>query len=259
MAQRKEASVQALDKALTVLEHLSRVEGDIDLSSLAHALGLPKTTLLRLLSTLKQHNFVQQDEQSRRFRLGWALIYLGQAAGRAFDLVSIVRPHLERLARQTGETANLVLLDGEHALYVDQVVSPSIIRGVPAVGSPLGLHCTSAGKVLLAFQDPDRLEPTLKGLELSRLTSKTITDRRQFRRELERIRAQGYAVDDEETELGGCCVAAPIRDREGKALAAVSIMGPTHRVNPASLPHLAEIVRATAAEISAALGYRPAG
>ena len=257
VAERKENSVQVLEKALTVLEHLSRIDGDIDLSSLAHALSLPKTTLLRLLATLKRHHIVQQDEQSRRFRLGWALIHLGEAAGRAFNLAGLAHPHLERLAAQSGETANLILLDGEHAMYVDQVVSPSIIRGVPAVGTPLGLHCTAAGKVLLGFLPEQESAELIRRMRLKRLTEKTITDPARLRAELERVRRQGYAVDGEETELGGCCVAAPIRDRQGKVMAAVSIMGPTHRVNPGSIPRLARIVMSTAAEISQKLGYKP--
>jgi len=259
VAERRENSVQALEKALTVLEYLSRIEGDIDLSSLAHALALPKTTLLRLLTTLKRHHFVQQDEQTRRFRLGWSLIHLGQAAGRAFDLAGLARPLLERLAGQSGETANLILLDGEHAMYVDQVASPNIIRGVPAVGAPLGLHCTAAGKVLLGFRPEAESAAILRRLGLPRLTEKTITDAGRLAAELELVRRQGYAVDDEETELGGRCVAAPIRDRRGAVTAAVSIMGPAHRVNPSSIPRLARMVLATAGEISGKLGYQAAG
>lgn len=257
VAAKKENSVQALEKALAVLEYLSRIEGDIDLSSLAQALALPKTTLLRLLATLKKRHFVQQDEQSRRFRLGWALIHLGQAAGRAFDLAGLAHPVLERLAGRSGETANLILLDGEHAVYVDQVVSASIIRGVPAVGAPLGLHCTAAGKVLLSFEPEEQRAAILRRLRLVRLTQKTITEPSLLAEELERTRRRGFAVDDEETELGGRCVAAPVRDRRGKVVAAVSIIGPAHRVNPESIPRLARMVVAAADEISGKLGYEP--
>jgi IclR family acetate operon transcriptional repressor len=259
LADRKEAYVKALDKALTVLEHFNRIEGDIDLSSLAKALHMPKTTLLRLLTTFKHHHFVQQDEQSRRFRLGWALIHLGQTASRAFNLAGLAHPHLERLAGQSGETANLILREDEHAIYVDQVVSPNIIRGVPAVGTPLDLHCTAAGKALLGFLPEAASAHLLSRLHLQRLTEKTITDPAKLRAELERVRRQGYAVDDEETELGGRCVAAPIYNQDGKVMAAVSIMGPTHRVNRGSIPRLAQMVMATAGEISRALGFEPAG
>jgi IclR family KDG regulon transcriptional repressor len=256
MQDTRENSVRALEKALTVLEHLSKLEQDIDLATLTQQLDMPKTTLLRLLNTLKKHNFVQQDERSRRYRLGWALIYLGQAANRVFDVVEFIHPYLERLSRRSGETANLVFLDRNHAVYVDQVVSDSIIRGVPAVGAPLGLHCTAAGKVLLSCQADDVITEILAQTDLTALTDKTITDLQQLRRELKRVREQGCAVDDEETEPGGRCVAAPIFGRQGSLIGAISIVGPTNRVNPETIPALSEMVRSAARGISRALGHR---
>jgi IclR family KDG regulon transcriptional repressor len=252
----KQRSVSALDKALNVLERLSLLDADIDLGSLAREVRLPKSTLLRLLTTLKTHNLIHQDERTRRFRLGWALIYLGRAANRAFSLVELAHPFLERLARQIGETANLVLLERNHAVYVDQVVSDSIIRGVPPVAARLGLHCTAAGKVLLSFQPPDRLERILTQIRLKALTAKTITDPARLRKALRRVRRQGYAVDDEESEIGGRCVGAPVRDREGRVIAAVSVVGPSSRFTRATIPGHIRSVLAVTGEISRSLGYR---
>jgi IclR family KDG regulon transcriptional repressor len=252
----KQGSVSALEKALNVLEHMSSLEADIDLGSLARALRLPKSTLLRLLTTLKRHNLVHQDERTRRFRLGWALIYLGRAANQAFSLVELVHPFLQRLSKQVGETANLVLLERNHAVYVDQVVSDSIIRGVPPVGAELGLHCTAAGKVLLAFQPPDRRERILAQIPLPELTAKTITDPAHLRQALRRVQRQGYAVDDEESEVGGRCVAAPLRDKEGRVVAALSIVGPSSRFRRTAMPVLLRSVLGATAEISRHLGYQ---
>ena len=251
----KQNSVRALEKALTVLEHLSRIEQDIDLATLTQQLDMPKTTLLRLLNTLKKHNFVQQDDRSRRYRLGWALIYLGQAANRVFDIVEFIHPYLEKLSRQSGETANLVFLDRNHAVYVDQVVSDNIIRGVPAVGAPLGLHCTAAGKVLLCWQPEEVMEQILEHTELPGLTKKTITEQHSLRVELEKIRKQGWAMDDEESELGGRCVAAPVFEKKGTLAASISVVGPANRVNPDTIPALSALLVKTAAEISRALGH----
>jgi IclR family KDG regulon transcriptional repressor len=257
----EEGSVRALDKALSVLEHLSRYDRDVDLATLTREMRMPKTTILRLLGTLRRHNLVHQDGQTKRFRLGWALIYLGRAASRVFNLVDFIHPYLERLSRSSGETANLVFLDRDRAVYVDQVVSDNIIRGVPAVGAPLGLHCTASGKALLSAHSPQRLEQTLEGLQLYRLTAKTITDAGELRRQIERAREQGVAFDDEESELGGRCVAAPVFGNEGTLVGAISVMGPTNRVNPETFPGLTALVRETAGEISTALGFRqgPAG
>ena len=255
MDKSRQNSVRALEKALAVLEHLSKIEGDIDLATLTQRLDMPKTTLLRLLNTLKKHNFVQQDERSRRYSLGWALIYLGQAANKVFNIVEFIHPYLEKLSRRSGETANLVFLDRDHAVYVDQVVSDNIIRGVPAVGAPLGLHCTAAGKVLLGWQSEEVVEQFLKHAEMHRLTNKTITQRQALRRELEQIRKQGWALDDEESELGGRCVAAPVFGKEGSLVAAISVMGPANRINSDTIPDLSTLLVKTAGQISHALGH----
>ena len=255
MENSKQSSVRALEKALSILEHLSRIGEDIDLATLTQQLDMPKTTLLRLLNTLKKHNFVQQDERSRRYRLGWALIYLGQAANKVFNIVEFIHPYLDKLSRRSGETANLVFLDRNHAVYVDQVVSDNIIRGVPAVGAPLGLHCTAAGKVLLGWQSEEVVEQILKHAELHGLTDKTITERQALRLELERIRQQGWALDDEESELGGRCVAAPVFGKEGSLVAAISVMGPANRVNSDTIPALSDVLVTIAGEISQALGH----
>jgi DNA-binding IclR family transcriptional regulator len=252
-------SVKALDKSLLILEMLANTAGEIDLSTLTRQTQIPKSTLLRLLSTLKNHNFVLQDPKSRRFRLGWALIYLGKAAEKSFDLIHVVHPYLEELAVQTGETASLVLLDGDQAVYVDQVTSSSIIRGNPPVGTPLHLHCTSSGKMLLsAFSEQD-FEAFLRRAKLIKKTEKSIVVPAALREEIKRVQRQGYAFDDEETEIGGRCAAAPVFDREGKMVASISVVGPSTRIRQSDLASLAGSVKRAADGASAALGYRPEG
>ena len=248
-------TVRTLEKALTVVEYLGTLNEDIDLASLSKELKMPKSSLLRLLKTLHKHNFVQKDERSGRYSLGWNLIYLGHAAGRTFDIVNFVHPFLERLALQSGETSSHVFLQGNQLVYIDQVVSKNVIRGVPVVGANLGLHCTAAGKVLLSFQTEERLEEILGQVELKRRTEITITDPQKLRREMIRIREQGFAVDDEETEYGGRCVAAPFFNKKGDLAGAITIMGPINRVNFDTLSYLSELVRDTAREISQALGH----
>jgi IclR family KDG regulon transcriptional repressor len=248
-------TVRTLEKALAVIEYLSTLNDDIDLASLAIALKMPKTSLLRLLKTLNSHNYVQKDERSGRYSLGWGLIYLGHVASQTFNLVNFVHPFLERLALQSGETANHVFLQGNHLVYIDQVVSKNVIRGVPVVGTNLSWRCTAAGKVLLSFQTEEKLEEILGQVELKRQTEKTITEPQQLRREVIRIREQGFALDDEETEYGGRCVAAPFFNKKGDLAGAISILGPISRINSDTISYLSELVRDTAREISQALGH----
>jgi IclR family KDG regulon transcriptional repressor len=250
------SSVKSLDKSLRILEILANTPGEIDLSTLTKQTLIPKSTLLRLLNTLKNHNFVLQDPKSRRFRLGWALIHLGKAAEKSFDLIHTVHPYLEDLASKTGETASLVLLDVDHAVYVDQVAGSSIIRGNPPVGTPLQLHCTSSGKVLLsAFPEKD-LESFIRRTKLTKKTEKSIVDPNVLREEIKRIQKQGYALDDEETEIGGRCAGAPVYDKEGKTVASISVVGPSTRIRRSDLASLAGLVKKVADQASAALGFR---
>ncbi|MGC9529421.1 MAG: IclR family transcriptional regulator [Candidatus Bipolaricaulaceae bacterium] len=256
--QEKETSgsvVRSLDKALYVLHLLAEVEDDIELGGLAARAGLPKSTLVRLLATLKGRSFVYQDPTTRRYRLGWGLIHLGKAAERQFDLGTVIRPFLEQLARETGETASLAVLDGDRAVYIEQVVSQNIIKGVPPTGSTLDLHCTAVGKMLLSSLSEGTCERLVRERGLPRRTANTIVNAARLRKELARVRQQGYAVDDEEAEPGGRCVAAPVHDAQGLVVAAISITGPTSRLTVERLGEYAEVVRGVAARASRALGH----
>lgn len=252
---KKASTVRALEKALDILEHLSQVHEEIDLATLARQTRIPKSTLLRLINTLKKHNFIQQNHKSQKYQIGWAFIYFGKIASKYYTLPNIIHPFLEQLAAQTGETASLVVVDGDHGIYVDQVVSSSMIKGIPSIGSKLGLHCTSAGKVLLsAFTDLD-LEHFLKTSVLEKKTERTVTDKNDLKEEIKKTRRQGYATDDEETEMGGRCVAAPILNKEGKTVAALSIIGPASRIRKEDFGRLSVFVKETAAQVSTVLGY----
>jgi IclR family transcriptional regulator, KDG regulon repressor len=252
---KQELTVRALDKALQILEHLSHLTEEIDLATLAREVKIPKSTLLRLLNTLKSHNLVQQNHKSQKYQLGWALIYLGKVAGKYYTLPDIVHPLLEQLAQKTGETATLVILADGYATYMDQLISTNIIKGVPPIGSKLGLYCTSAGKVLLSALSDEELSGYVKTTALEKKTEKTITNPSELMDEIRKVRRQGYAIDDEETEIGGRCVAAPVLDKEGKILAAISIIGPTSRIRKEEFSRLSVLVRETAAQASSALGY----
>lgn len=250
--------VRALDKALVILELMTTIEGDIDLATLAKKTKMPKSTLLRLLNTLKKHHFVYQDSQSRRFGLSWALIYMGRAAQRSFSLISTIHPFLEKLHSATGETANLAIREGYYAVYVDQVISSNLVKAIPPIGSPLGLYCTAAGKMLLSDLSDEELEEFLKETELIKKTGKTITSLDVLKDEIKKIRRLGYSVDNEETESGGRCVAGPVYNNEGEMIAAISVVGPTSRFKMDTLGHFAEVVKGLTNQASQVLGYRSA-
>jgi len=252
----KVSLVRSLDKALNILEVMSHIDGDIDLAKLAKMLSMPKSTLLRLLTTMRHHNLIRQDENTKRFSLGLGLVALGRAAESNFDLVKRIHPFLVDLSERTGETASLLIMEGDHAVYIDQVTSKNIIRGQPRIGLRLELYCSSSGKVLLSSLDEARFEALFKGKKLEQKTSKTIDDLEKLRKELQKVRDQGYATDDEEVEIGGRCVAAPIRNKSGEVIASISVMGPTTRIRQKDFPKLARIVKEEVLKASQSLGYQ---
>ena len=247
--------MRALEKALTIIDHLSRIREEIDLATLYRETRIPKPTLLRLLNTLKKHNLIQQNPKTQGYLIGWAFIYFGKIAGDIHTLPSVIHPFLEQLAAKTGETVSLVVRDSDHAVYLDQAVSSSMIKGIPAIGAKLRLHCTAAGKMLLSALSDQEVEALLKDYPLEKKTEKTITRSFDLKEEIKKVRSQGYATDDEETEMGGRCVAAPILGREGETIAAISIIGPTSRIKEEDFGRLATLAKETAVQASAALGY----
>jgi len=249
----KGTSVGAVDKAMIVLEAMSRHERDVSLAALAETVGFPKSTLVRLLRTMRRHGTVQQDPRTRRYRLGTALIHLGKAAERQFDLERIIRPYLAELTQSTGETASFAVLEGDRAVYLAQVLSDSIIRGVPPIGAELGLHCTAVGKVLLTSFSEEQIESLVREHGLPRHTEKTIVNAESLRKELKRIGTKGYALDDEEAEPGGRCIAAPVVDDRSRVVAAVSITGPSARMPMNEIENLAAIVVRVAQKVARAL------
>lgn len=250
------ASVRALDKAVSILETLSGCDGDIDLASLSKMMRIPKSTLLRLLSTLRANNLVRQDEETKRYSLGLGLVALGKAAEKSFNLSEVIHPFLVELTEKTGETASLTMLEGSHAVYIDQVVSTSMIRGQPRIGLSLDLHCSSGGKVLLSALSDEKINSIILKGPLAQKTVKTITDVEKLRKEIERVRELGYAVDDEEVESGGRCIGAPLKDEHGNVVAAISVMGPTTRIRQKDYERIAGIVKEEALKASRSLGYK---
>lgn len=247
--------IQSVERAVALLMELSTVSRDTDLAELARRTGLTKSTASRLLSTMQKRGLVRQDPATRRFSLGSELIRLGNVAIGQLWRPEVFHSYLERLALQTGETASLAVREGERAVYIDQVSSQNIIRSFPPVGAKVALHCTAVGKILLEGMPRSKAEQVLKRTGLPAYTANTITDHTAILAEIGRIDEAGYAVDDEETELGGRCLAAPIRSHSGEIVAALGVSGPTQRVTHERLADLSRELKAIATEISAQLGY----
>lgn len=248
---RDKSEVASLEKAMQVLEYLAHLDDAVSLKELSAALNMPKTTIIRLLTTMKRHGFIQQDMATRNYRLGWALIHLGTMASRVFDLSKTIHPYLERLARESGESASLVQLQRDSAVYVDQVSCTNLIRSGLGVGAQLQIHLSASGKILVSDMPDETIRQLIKRTPLVRRTEKTITSEEAFMDEISRVRENGYALDDEEGEIGGRCIAAPVRDWNNNILASISITGPSSRIHQDTLPRLIALVCEVSREASA--------
>jgi len=258
MRNRSTSGTQAVDRALAVLVALGEERPAPGLSELSIELGLHKTTLFRMLGALERTGFVERDAGQHGYRLGPTLLRLGAQARRSTGLHEVARPILVELAATTGETASLEVLVGDDVLILDEVHGHFLIGSRSEVGTRWPAHATSTGKVLLAAARFDvgsdaRSKAQVPHARLARITPNTITSRTNLERELSKVWNAGHALSREELEPGVLAIGAPVRNADGKAVAAISVAGPVARLEAAGVTALAAIVRRMAARISARL------
>lgn len=252
------AGAQVIDRVIDILETFARIGPELGVSEISRALGLKKATAHRLLASLRRRGIVAQDPVSRRYRLGLKLWELGALATLQVDWVDRVHADLERLVEATGETAHLAVLSDGQILYVDKVESNHSLRMPSQVGRRNPVHCTGVGKAQIAFHSDEVLSAVVARRGLAQFTANTLTDLPALRAELAKVRARGYAVDNEEIEEGLVCIGAPVRDHTGSVVAGVSIAGPSSRLRPVTIQDHARAVMAAAAAMSTELGCPPA-
>jgi IclR family acetate operon transcriptional repressor len=240
--------VQSLERAFDLLERMADAGGEVGLSELSASSGLPLPTIHRLMRTLVSCGYVRQ-QHNRRYALGPRLIRLGESASRLLGVWA--RPHLARLAEATGETANMALLDGDEVVYVAQVPSKHSMRMFTEVGRRVLPHSTGVGKALLAHLPGDEVRALLARTGMPAATDKTITSPDRFLAALDEVRAAGYAVDDNEQEIGVRCLAVPIPG--SPTAAAISISGPAGRVTDTATERIVPVLQEVAGALSRVL------
>ncbi|NLG85176.1 MAG: IclR family transcriptional regulator [Firmicutes bacterium] len=229
--ERKGQTVQSVERSLAILEAMAREGEPMSLKDISAEVELTPSTVHRLLATLMSRGFVRQDPSTGHYFLGLKALEIGTSLLTALEIRSIARPFLWRLVEECGETANLAVLDGLEVVYIDQVETENLIKMRARLGWRGPAHCTAAGKVLLAALSDAELDRLLAGRILKRHTVRTITDPERLREELRRVREEGYALDFGEMEPAIRCAAAPIRNHEGAVAYAVSVSGPSVRIN----------------------------
>ncbi|RUS43908.1 IclR family transcriptional regulator [Cohnella sp. AR92] len=250
-----EKSIQSVDRALAILELFLGSSPELSVKEISLATGLSKSTAHGIIRTLERGGYLQQNPADLKYKLGMKLFRLGNAFAGSLEIGGIARPILRDLADRLKETVHLVVRQQDEAIYVDKVEGPQSLRIYSHVGKRAPWHCTGVAKAILAYQDEDTVDRLLAQAELQPFTKFTITDVDQLREQMRHIRENGFALDNEEIELGLRCVAAPIFDHQGQAVASVSCSIPSLRLDETKLPEVVRTITRAAAGISRGMGY----
>ncbi len=245
----------SVDRALSVLMLLADHPDGMGVSELARMLGVAKSSLYVVLTTLEQREFIVKDTLTKRYTLGPQLLVLGLAYIQRINLLKEFQTLAARVAHECGETVQLAILRGRNVLYIGKQDGTQPVRLASEVGSELPAHTTALGKCLLAGLSDATLDELYNGVRLEKRTVNSIDNLADLKREIAEVRLRGYAVDRGETADDLRCVGAPIYDAHGTVVAAVSISVPITRMNDEREKELAQRVRALAQELSRRLGY----
>jgi IclR family transcriptional regulator, acetate operon repressor len=244
--------IQSLDRAMDVLKVVAGANG-LSLTEIAQASDQAASTAYRILITLEKHRIVQFDEPAQLWHIGLEAFRIGSSFLSRTRIVEQSRPVMQRIMTATGETANLAIVDRGEVIFVSQVETHEPIRAFFRPGTRGAVHASGIGKAMLAFMPRSQIEALLKG-PLNAFTQKTIVSHDALIAEIETIRARGWSIDDEEGTLGMRCIAAPVFNQLGEAVAGVSLSGPAFRVTPERDAEYGTLVRGAAEEITAAIG-----
>lgn len=248
--------VQSVDRALSIIEVLSDYEEGIGITDLSLKIDLHKSTVHRLLVTLINKGYVEQNPNTNKYKLTLKLFELGSKSIEKMDLRSVAKPYLQQLMELTNEVVHLVIKEGTDIIYIDKVESNNKIRMHSRIGTKSPMYCTSVGKAIMAHLPEVEVERIWKNSDIKRFTEYTITDLDIMKKNLEEIRKNGYALDEEENELGIRCIGAPIFDHTGNVCGAISISGPTIRVTKEKIDLFKNYILTISKNISKELGYR---
>jgi IclR family transcriptional regulator, KDG regulon repressor len=248
--------LRSVNNALAVLESFSVERPELGVTELSHTLGLGKSTVHRLLTSLAARGYVRKNPETERYCLGFKAFEVGSLAAGRGAIRELAAPYLRTLMLASKETVHLGVIDEWEVVYIDKIESDQPLQMYSRIGRRAPLHCTALGKALLAWEPDDSVERFFRR-RLRAYTPATRTDPAVLRREMDRVRATGYALDDEEFAVGLKCVAAPIFDHTRRAAASLGIAGPAIRLGDERLPRLTSLVREAAANASKALGALP--
>ncbi|WP_217208110.1 IclR family transcriptional regulator [Streptomyces sp. AC550_RSS872] len=246
--------VQSVDRAISVMEILAQ-RGEAGVSEVAAEIDVHKSTAFRLLGALEARGLVEQAGERGKYRLGFGIVRLAGAVTGRIDITQQGRPICERLAEELGETVNIAVMQEHYAINLYQVRGPGAITAHNWVGQLTPLHATSSGKILLAYMPSKARAALLSEAGLKKVTPRTITAKTKLEKNLAETRERSYSITLEELEVGLHAMAAPVRNRDGDVIAALSASGPGYRLTEERMHELSPVLLKGAEEISHRMGY----
>lgn len=251
-------TVQSIERAIDILEALSQHKNGCGVTNISKMTGLNKATVHRILNTLAFKGYVDKDIETDNYKLGMKILSLASSILDRMDIRSIAQPYMRKLAELTHSVVHLCIQDDDKIIYIDKMESENF-RGSFKMNSQIGkrvlIHCTASGKVLVSTKDKEEIKSLLGEEPYKRFTENTILTLDRYMEELETVREKGYAIDDVENEEGIRCIAAPIYDRNGNIIAAISVSTLTLYMDLDELEKIKEHMIKTAKDISYELGY----
>jgi len=249
--------VKSAGRVLTLIQLLTEHSQGLTFTELQEVTGWPRSSLYGLVRTMAERNHLSFNSQNQKYRIGIRLWEAGQGFEQGVELANLAMPHLEAAKEQLGETVQLAVLDGIENIYIAKSEASHTLRLDSFVGARLPAFATGLGKVLLAGLEEAELDHRLRNVILVAHTSTTITDMVALREVLRKIRAQGYALDNQEYTLGVCCTAVPIYGSTGTVVASISVSIPSVRVSEGVEAEALRVLSETSRSLSAELGYSP--
>ncbi len=250
MRQASKSFVPSLERGLIILEVLAKSRAGLSFSQVTRQLALPKSSVHCLLRTFENAGYVYKDAVSGKYRVSLSICELARQALQGISLRDQARNPLRKLAEQTGLTVHLAVMEQGSCVLIEKVTPPGVPRTATWIRKQLALHCTAVGKALLAFLPESDTEQLIANHGLIRYNDNTICSARQLKQELQTIRVKGYALDDEEEEIGVCCIGAPIFNGNGEAIAALSIVGDAQQISGEAVSSLQSAVIRAADAVS---------
>jgi IclR family transcriptional regulator, KDG regulon repressor len=247
--------VKSVSRALDIITLVSLKKGGMGVTEIANQIDINKSSVYRILSTLVQYGYIEQDSETGRYKLGYKFLEVSSKLLESIDLRAEARPYLQELENLTNEVIHLVVYDQGEVVYIEKLEGNETLRMHSKVGKRAPMHCTSVGKAILAYLPSNVVLDILDRKGMPMHTDKTITNRDSFLQELIEVRKRGYALDLEENEYGITCIAVPIFDHLGKVIAAVSISGPTMRMTKERMEQLQSQMIQIGKKISKRLGF----